>query len=129
MRGVLTSWKLPVLGILAVAWFLAGNHCSLFAFSSPEPAHSCCEGKQTPAHKACNECCGHLAAPVPSASVAPVALVSLAFVMLPEESPVVAKSLLLPDGGDSGASPPGNIFVAFVLGSSLNSHAPPVFVS
>lgn len=129
MRCLSKRSRLPILAILSVAWLLAANHCNLFALSSSPSGHMCCDDTQAPTHKECNECCGHMAAPVPSGATVTVDLVALATTALPPDvagTPVLSIPFIK---RWSGMSPPGNIFVEFVLGSSLNSLAPPVFVS
>jgi hypothetical protein len=118
--------------MLSVAWFLAGNHCVLFAavMAAKSSEQSCCHEPVTNAHDECTQCCQSLRAALPDSTAVPVAglatpLIDLfAFVFGPNgNSDDAIRVLLCLD------DPPGSYFSSVVLGTSLNALAPPVFVS
>ena len=122
-----------VIVTMAVAWFIAANHCALAALQSlgkQNTEHTCCHSNQGTTAPVPTQCCKALAAPVPQATVAPV-------VHLDEFQPAwiqasrvqVAAEISMVVAFDTGPPRRSISFAVLVLNRSLLAHAPPVLVA
>jgi len=121
--------KSSVLGLLFLAWIVAGSHCAIFAMAASHTEGTCCHKPDTGQHKACSECCQNLTALAPQVADAPIVFALSPLTILPEAFVLVSAPVFLLGSNSGRAPPPGDTFVECVLGSCLNSQAPPAWVS
>jgi hypothetical protein len=127
-------FAVAVIAVIAVAWFVASNHCA-FAAAEPASEHFCCHSDEGAPRLPgpSMQCCKALAAPVPSAIAAPEvhweelqpAWLQTAQVEASAEMPILAVTLAY----NTGPPPRALSFVLLILNRSLLVHAPPRFVA
>jgi hypothetical protein len=121
--------RIATIFCVALAWFVASNHCGLAALAQVPVEHACCE-KSPPVKSAPDEgmvCCDDLVAPLPAEAALPLDF-SLAAVQ-PEGE--IAAGLVAGSQREDfvivrGSAPPrGDFLVGVLLQRIVPAHAPP----
>ena len=122
-----------LVGVVALSWLVASNHCALAALeNSQKAAHACCHerGKTDPQPQSAIQCCDTFHVTVPALVTAPETQLHALEPAWAEASPIAVAALLECRVAFSATGPPRALgFVELVLNRSLLSHAPPRFVA